>query len=202
MRSGAWAPALWQVFAFTQAGALTGSRNIASNELELRIEQVDDDLNFYTRAFGSSTWPLVATTTFPAQTEPFKVGFGGVSLSKGTAVGFDDVSVTSGPPGVAPTGGALVAVDVNAALLSAYQAHHALDAGLGDFGTAGGAVEDAQLAVSDAEDGVAGLPPSKETQAAAKLLAKADKSLAKAHDLVVDEQAAKAQKSPRRSRQA
>ena len=50
---------LWQVFAFTHVGALAGSVNVASDELELRVEQTGGDVNFYTRAFGAMAWSPV-----------------------------------------------------------------------------------------------------------------------------------------------
>jgi hypothetical protein len=182
---------LWQVFAFTHNGALAGSVNLAVDEVELRVEQVDDDVNFYTRAAGAGAWSPVATTTFPAQTEPLKFAFGATGLTKGTAVGFDDAVFVSGPPLVAPTGGPLVAADVNAAVLAAYEAFDALDGAGPDFGAADAALADAADALDAAQDGAAGLP----SPGAVKLLGKAEKSLLKAQQQVGDESAVKALKS-------
>lgn len=173
---------LWQVFAFTHAGALVGSVNLPDDEIELRVEQVSDDLNFYTRAFGSGSWQLVATTAFPAQTAPLKAAFGATGLGKGTAVGFDDAVYISGPPLVAPSAAAAVAADVNAALLAGYTAFQEIEDG--NLGSAETDLGDAEDALDDAQFGVAALPPSKTVSSAAKQIAKADKTLAKAQDQV------------------
>jgi hypothetical protein len=173
---------LWQVFAFTHAGALAGSVNLPDDEIELRVEQVSDDVNFYTRAFGSGSWQPVSTTSFPAQTAPLKAAFGATGLSKGTAVGFDDAVYVSGPPLVAPSAAAAVAADVNAALLAGYTAFQEIEDG--NLGSAETDLGDAADALDDAQLGVAALPPSKAVSSAAKQIGKADKTLAKAQDQV------------------
>lgn len=57
---------VWQAFAGTQGGSLPGSINVASDEIELRVEQTGGNVNFYARAAGSMSWTSVSTTTFPA----------------------------------------------------------------------------------------------------------------------------------------
>jgi hypothetical protein len=177
------------------AAFIAGTLDLDAAEIELRAEQVDDDVNFYARAFGSMTWTPVSTTAFAAQTEPLKPSFGATGLSKGTAVGFDDlVFASSGPPS-APAPEVDVAADVNAALLAGLAAHQDLEGGVPDFPSAAANLGDAEDALDDAQAGIAGLTPSKAVSSAAKFLGKADKALAKAQDQVADQNAAKALKT-------
>jgi len=186
---------LWQVFAFTQLGALGGSVNLPNDEIELRIEQTSDDVNFYTRAFGAGSWTPVSTTTFPAQTEPLKFSFGATGLTKGTAAGFDDAVFSSSAPPVAPTGAVAVAADVNDAVLAAYAAFQDLDGAGPDFGSAGANLDASASALDAAQAGAAALPATSDNQDAAKLLGKAEKSLVKAQQQVDDQTADKALKT-------
>ena len=187
----------WSVAAFKGAPfmAIPGTIEIDEAEIELRVEQVDDDVNFYARALGAMAWTPVSTTAFAAQTEPLKAAVGATGLSKGTAVGFDDiVYVSSGPPS-APAPAVAVAADANAALLAGYAAYRDLEGGTPDFVSAAANLGDAGDALDDAQAGAAGLPPSKDVSSAAKLLGKADKGLVKAQDQVADGSAAKALKT-------
>jgi hypothetical protein len=187
----------WAVSAFKGAPfmAIAGTIDIDADEIELRAEQVDDDVNFYARAFGSMTWESVSTTAFAAQTEPLKPSFGATGLSKGTAVGFDDLFYDSSGPPSAPAPAVAVAADVNAALLAGLDAHRALEGGVPDFVDAAAALFDAQDAVEDAQAGAAALPASKEVSKATQFLGKAAKALAKAQDQVADQDAEKALKT-------
>jgi hypothetical protein len=174
---------------------VTGTIQIDSDELELRVEQVDDDINFYARAFGSMAWTPVSTTPFTPQVDPLKPSFGATGLSKGTAVGFDDLAFASAGPPSAPAPAVAVAADVNAALLAGLAAHAALEGGVPDFVDAAAALLDAQDAIDDAQAGAAGLPPSKAVSSAVKFLGKGEKALAKAQDQVTDQDAEKAVKT-------
>jgi hypothetical protein len=187
----------WAVSAFKGAPlmAIAGTIDIDADEIELRVEQVDDDVNFYARAFGSMTWTPVSSTSFAAQVDPLKPSFGATGLSKGTAVGFDDLFYDSSGPPSAPAPAVAVAADVNAALLAGLNAHRALEGGVPDFVDVAAALFDAQDAVEDAQDGAAALPPSKEVSRATKFLGKAAKALAKAQDQVADQDAEKAVKT-------
>lgn len=187
----------WNVAAFKGAPLtpIAGTIEIAAAEIELRVEQTGGNVNFHARAFGAMAWTLVSTTPFAAQTEPLKAAVGATGLSKGTAVGFDDlVYVSSGPPSM-PAPAVSVAADANAALLAGYAAYRDLEAGTLDFVSAAANLGVAEDALDDALAGAAGLPPSKDVSSAAKLLGKADKGLAKAQDQVADASAEKALKT-------
>jgi hypothetical protein len=187
----------WTVAAFKGAPvtAIPGSIELDADEIELRAEQVGGDVNFFARVAGAMAWTPVSTTAFAAQTEPLKAAVGATGLSKGTAVGFDDlIYVSSGPP-VAPAPAVAVAADANAALLAGYAAYRDLEGGLLDLASAATNLADAAAALDDALAGVAALPESKTVKSAAKLLGKADKGLAKAQDQVADGAAEKALKT-------
>jgi hypothetical protein len=172
---------------------VAGTIQIDSDELELRVEQVDDDINFYARAFGSMTWTPVSTTPFTPQVAPLKPSFGATGLSKGTAVGFDNLLFATSDPPSAPAPAVAVAADVNAALLAGYAAYRQLEQP--DFATAEVNLDQAQEALDDAQAGAAGLPASRDVSSAVKFLGKAEKALVKAQDQVADENAEKAMKT-------
>jgi hypothetical protein len=75
----------WETFAGTDQGNLGDSHSRATRSSCAS----GDDVNFYARAFGSMTWLLIDSTSFPAQADPLEPSFGASGLSKGTAVGFD-----------------------------------------------------------------------------------------------------------------
>ena len=189
--------AVWSVSAFKGAPftPIAGTIQLDADEIELRAEQTGGDVNFYARVFGAMAWTPVSTTAFAAQAEPLKAAVGATGLSKGTAVGFDDIVYTSSGPPSAPAPAVAVAADANAALLAGYAAYQDLEGGAPDFVSAAASLGDAEDALDDAQAGAAGLPPSKDVSSAAKLLGKADKGLAKAQDQVAAESAAKALKT-------
>lgn len=188
----------WQAFAGTDAGTLPDSELISGDEIELRVEQTGDDVNFYARAPGDLLWTLIDSTSFPGQSEPLKISFGVEALTKGTEVGFDGLAATFEQPPMPPAGAAAVAADVNFALFATLGAQRSLEgtAGIADLATASGALEAAADALVDAQAGAAGLPESKATKGAAKRIGKAAKTLAKALAQVDEDQdAAKAAKT-------
>jgi hypothetical protein len=185
---------LWVVQGFRGApfSAVAGTIQIDSDEVELRVEQETTDINFYARAPGDA-WTPVSTTPFAAQTAPLKPSFGATGLSKGTAVGFDNLLFTTSDPPSAPAPAVAAAADVNAALLAGYAAYRQLEQP--DFATAEVNLGQAQDAIDDAQAAIAALPASREVSSAAKFVNKAEKSLAKAQDQVADEDAVKAMKT-------
>jgi len=191
------ATSTWQTFAGTNLGNVAGVQNIVSEEIELRIEQrlegMDEKIFFSARAAGAPDWIAISNTDYPEQLDPHKASFGASNITKGTAVGFDGLQATFSAPPVPPTGTVAVAADVNAALIASLDAQLALDAGLDDFATAGTALGVAEDALDDAQ--AVALPATKENQTAIKHMAKADKSLAKAQEQVVDQDSAKALKT-------
>jgi hypothetical protein len=185
---------LWNVQGFRGApfAPVTGTIQIDSDEVELRVEQEGTDVNFYARIPGNA-WTPVSTTAFTPQTAAFKPSFGATGLSKGTVVGFDNLLFTTSDPPSAPAPAVAVAADVNAALLAGYAAYRQLEQP--DFATAAVNLGQAQDAIDDAQAGLAGLPSSREVSSATKFVAKAEKALAKAQDQVADEAAEKAMKT-------
>lgn len=180
----------WNLAAFhgLPSTPLTGALFVAGSEFELRAETDGTTLRFHGRPFGSMTWSEVASMPYPTVTVPLHAAFGVNLLAKGTEVGFDDPSHSSGAPVGTVTPERMVAASANGALLKALVAYQALDGDAPDFATAAAALDDALNALADAQTGAAALATPAGKKAATRFK-KAAKKLAAADDDVTDQDA-------------
>jgi hypothetical protein len=185
----------WNLSAFhgQPVTPLTGTLFVAGAEFEARVESDGSTLRFYGRPFGSMTWSEVTNMPYPTVTVPLHAAFGVNQLAKGTEVGFDDPSHSTGPPVGPVSPERMVAATANAALLAALEAYQALDGDAPDFGAAATALDEALTTLADAQNAAAtlGTPASKK---AAKRFKKAGKKLEAADEDVADQDAEGAQK--------
>jgi hypothetical protein len=173
------AQAGWNLAAFYGGPSQTplpGALFVAGAEFELRAATDGATLHFYGRPFGSQTWSEVASMAYPVVTVPLHAAFGVNFLAKGTEIGFDDPSFSSGPPVGPVTTERMVAASANDAMLAGLAAYQALDGDVPDFATAGAALGDALLAIGDAQTGAAALG-TRAGKKAAKQFKKAAKKL-------------------------
>ena len=177
---------------------LPGALFVAGAELELRIETDGTTLRFHGRPFGSPTWTEVASMPYPAVTIPLHAAFGVNFLAKGTEVGFDDPSHSTGPPVGPVTPERQVAASANEGMFAALAAYQALDGNAPDFATAASAVNDSLVALDEAQTGAAALatPAGKK---AAKRFRKAAQKLSAASGRIAKQNAPRAQKELEKS---